>query len=98
MMKLFRESELPNQEWVLRLSVGGIAFLKNDWAWLILDVPRPVIHGCHRLYTVSTYMDQPINKSLQKRPPKDAPTALRNGEFRVQSSSAENGPDSCTRP
>ena len=44
MMKLFREeSELPNQEWVLRLSVGGIIFLKNDWAWLILDVPRP--HG-----------------------------------------------------
>lgn len=43
-MKLFREeSELPNQEWVLRLSVGGITFLKNDWAWLILDVPRP--HG-----------------------------------------------------
>ena len=36
-------SELPNQEWVLRLSVGGITFLKNDWAWLILDVPRP--HG-----------------------------------------------------
>jgi len=24
-------------EWVLRLSVGGITFLKNDWAWLILD-------------------------------------------------------------
>ena len=51
-------------------------------------------------------MDQPTNKSLQKRRrpvksdshPKDAPTALRNGEFRVQSSSSENGPDSCTCP
>ncbi len=51
-------------------------------SWMFLG--RWFIDGCHCLSTVWTCMDRP--------------TALRNGEFRVHSSSAETGPDSCTCP